>query len=97
MPSLRGLRIPLADASEAFHVYGVQWDAQRMVFTLDGRATFVVDNDGTGRGRWPFDQPFYLLLNFAVGGSWGGQQGVDETVFPQRLEIDWVRVWQRGS
>jgi beta-glucanase (GH16 family) len=91
----RGVRIPLADPSDAFHVYGVQWDARRMEFTLDGRTTFVVDNDGTGVGSWPFDQPFYLLLNFAVGGSWGGQQGVDEAVFPQRLEIDWVRVWQR--
>lgn len=91
----RGTRIPLATASDAFHVYGVQWDAQRMVFTVDGRTTFVVDNDGTGPASWPFDRPHYLLLNFAVGGSWGGQQGVDEAVFPQRFEIDWVRVWSR--
>lgn len=93
----RGTRIPLADGSDAFHVYGVQWDAQRMVFTLDGKPTFEVANDGTGVGSWPFDQPFYLLMNFAVGGSWGGQQGVDETVFPQHMAIDWVRVWTRPA
>ncbi|MFY9343331.1 MAG: glycoside hydrolase family 16 protein [Planctomycetota bacterium] len=92
----RGTRIPLADPSDAFHVYGVAWDRERMVFTLDGAVTFTVANDGTGVASWPFDQPFYLLLNLAVGGSWGGQQGVDESVFPQRLEIDWVRVWERG-
>ena len=91
----RGVRIPLGNASDEFHVYGVQWDTDRMVFTLDGRTTFTVHNDGTGVGSWPFDQPFYLLMNFAVGGSWGGQQGVDDTVFPQRMAIDWVRVWQR--
>jgi beta-glucanase (GH16 family) len=93
----RGTRLPLPSASDAFHVYGVQWDRQCMVFTLDGAPTFTVGNDGTGVDSWPFDQPFYLLLNFAVGGSWGGQQGVDETVFPQRLEIDWVRVWSRAA
>jgi beta-glucanase (GH16 family) len=74
----------------------VQWDRERLQFTLDGQTTFEVKNDGTGVGSWPFDQPFYLLMNFAVGGSWGGQRGVDETVFPQRLEIDWVRVWAGG-
>ena len=91
----RGTRIPLADPSVQFHVYGVEWDPKRLVFTLDGRNTFEVTNDGTGVASWPFDQPFYLLLNLAVGGSWGGQKGVDESVFPQRLEVDWVRVWQR--
>lgn len=93
----RGTRVALADASDAFHVYGVRWDRQRMVFTIDGDVTFEVVNDGSGVGSWPFDQPFYLLLNFAVGGSWGGQHGVDESVFPQRLEIDWVRVWEHDA
>ncbi len=93
----RGTRIPLATASDAFHVYGVAWDARTMVFTLDGAPTFTVVNDGTGPSSWPFDGAFYLLLNFAVGGSWGGQQGVDESVFPQRFEIDWVRVFARDD
>ena len=47
--------------------------------------------------QWPFDQPFHLLLNLAVGGTWGGQQGVDTNIWPQRLEIDYVRVYQRGA
>lgn len=90
----RGARIPLVSASDAFHVYGVAWDARTMVFTLDGEPTFTIANDGTGPASWPFDRSFYLLLNFAVGGSWGGRQGVDESVFPQRLLVDWVRVWE---
>lgn len=91
----RGTRIPLADASDAFHVYAVEWDRERMTFSIDGAPTFTVSNDGGGIGAWPFDAPFFLLLNVAVGGSWGGQQGIDETVFPQRMTVDWVRVWER--
>ena len=44
--------------------------------------------------QWPFDKDFRILLNVAVGGSWGGQKGVDESIWPQRLEIDYVRVFQ---
>lgn len=91
----RGTRIPLADASDAFHVYAVEWDRERMVFAIDGRTTFTVANDHTGVQSWPFDAPFFLLCNVAVGGSWGGQKGVDESVFPQRMVIDWVRVSER--
>ena len=46
------------------------------------------------RQQWPFDQPFFLILNVAVGGNWGGQKGVDETIWPQRMEVDYVRVYQ---
>lgn len=92
----RGVRVALADPSDGFHVYGVAWDRERMDFTLDGAVTFTVTNAHTDTDAWPFDAPFFLLLNLAVGGTWGGQRGVDESVFPQRLEIDWVRVWSRG-
>ena len=44
---------------------------------------------------WPYDRPFHLILNIAVGGNWGGVKGVDTSVFPQRLEIDFVRVYQK--
>lgn len=88
----RGTRIPFPGASEDFHVHAVEWDGERMRFSIDGKPTFEVTNDHTGAGSWPFDHPFFLLLNVAVGGSWGGQRGIDETVFPQRMEIDWVRV-----
>ena len=44
--------------------------------------------------QWPFDRPFYLILNIAVGGAWGGAQGVEESIWPQRMEIDYVRVYR---
>ena len=50
-------------------------------------------NEGTGPDAWPFDQPFHLLMNLAVGGDWGGAQGVDDAAFPAWMEVDYVRVY----
>lgn len=86
----------VADAMEAFHVYGMQWNEQSMQWFVDGKQVFEVMNDGTGKEAWPFNQPFHLLLNVAVGGNWGGQKGVDESIFPQRMLIDYVRVYQKN-
>ena len=65
-----------------------------MEFFVDDKPVLTFPNDGKGFGSWPFDKPFHLLLNVAVGGMWGGQKGVDETVFPQRMEVDYVRVYR---
>jgi beta-glucanase (GH16 family) len=91
----RGTAFPLADASRAFHVYGVDWTASGLVFHIDGKRVFTCANDGGGVDSWPFDAPQYLLLNLAIGGTWGGRQGVDDSIFPQRFLIDWVRVFER--
>jgi len=45
--------------------------------------------------EWPFDKRFHLLLNLAVGGTWGGAQGIDTAIFPQAMEVDYVRVYQK--
>jgi hypothetical protein len=44
---------------------------------------------------WPFDQPHFLILNLAVGGDWGGQRGIDESLFPHTFEVDYVRYYKR--
>ncbi len=61
------------------------------------RAAFpdTFKNEGTGPHAWPFDKAFYLKLNIAVGGGWGGQKGIDNTIFPQQMLIDYVRVYQQ--
>lgn len=91
----RGGQATVADACETFHDYRVTWTPQRIAFAVDGADHYVFDNDGTGQvATWPFDTPFQLILNVAVGGGWGGAEGVDDAAFPQRMEIDWVRVYQ---
>jgi beta-glucanase (GH16 family) len=90
----KGNRITVKAPYEGFHVYAVEWSPKRIVISVDGIPYFTFENEGTGEAVWPFDQPFYLILNLAIGGSWGGQQGIDDTIFPQRFEIDYVRVYQ---
>lgn len=91
----RGARVTVSDAETAFHVYAVEWTPQRLDFFVDERKYFTLENDGTGVDSWPFDAPQYLIVNLAIGGAWGGQQGVDPGIFPQRFTIDYVRVYQR--
>jgi hypothetical protein len=52
-------------------------------------------NERSGYDAWPFDNKLFLILNIAVGGDWGGQKGVDDSIFPQQMLIDYVRVYQR--
>jgi beta-glucanase (GH16 family) len=61
---------------------------------MDDTLYFTYRNEGTGTDAWPFDTPFYLILNIAVGGEWGGAEGVDSDVFPQQLVVDHVRVYE---
>lgn len=83
------------DVTDEFHVYAIEWEADCIRFYFDDRLYFVYGNDGSGPESWPFDQPFYLILNLAVGGNWGGQRGIDDRAFPQRMQVDYVRVYEK--
>jgi beta-glucanase (GH16 family) len=89
-----GKRLFLADPYTAFHVYGIDWNAESMDFTLDGKPYLHIKNEHKSADHWPFNQSFYLLLNVAVGGNWGGHKGVDDAIFPTSMEVDYVRVYQ---
>lgn len=91
----RGDTIRVDDCSDNFHVYAVDWDSTKLQVSMDSTVYFTFGNEGSGYEAWPFDNRFHLLLNIAVGGNWGGQQGVDTTIWPQRMEIDYVRVYQK--
>jgi beta-glucanase (GH16 family) len=86
------IRIP--DAQSVFHVYALEWSAQKIEVYVDSTKYFTFTNEGKGWQTWPFDKQFHLLLNIAVGGGWGGAQGVDPSIFPQRMEVDYVRVYK---
>lgn len=84
----------VADAMSAFHRYRVDWTPRVIRGYIDDGQVFEFANEGTGVAVWPFDKRFHLLLNIAVGGSWGGQMGVDDTIFPARMQVDYVRVYR---
>jgi len=84
------------DAESTFHVYALEWSSAKCVFYLDDKAVYVYKRkDSAGSEQWPFDKRFHLLLNLAVGGNWGGKHGVDESIFPCEMLIDYVRVYQK--
>lgn len=87
--------VTVPDCSEEFQVYGVEWDKDLVKISVDSKPYFEFKNELSGDDAWPFDNKLYLLLNVAVGGNWGGAQGVDETIWPQRLEVDYVRVYEK--
>ena len=80
--------------SAGFHVYGVEWAPERISFLLDGAVyQTITPSDLPSGAAWPFDHPFFLLLNLAVGGDWPGSPNTS-TQFPAHMLVDWVRVWQ---
>jgi beta-glucanase (GH16 family) len=84
-----------AGFDQDFHVFAVEWDEGSVAFEVDGQIYHVVRATQLPAGtRWVFDQPFYLLLNLAVGGTFVGSPDAT-TVFPQQLVVDWVRVYSR--
>ncbi len=92
----KGKQITITDVTQAFHLYAIEWTADQIDFFVDGQKYNTVEKAvlGSSVAEWPFEQPFYLLLNVAVGGNWGGQKGVDDSIWPQRMEVDYVRVYQ---
>ena len=87
----------ILDANEKFHTYILDWSSDVMKAYVDDSLYFEYKNEGLGKSKWPYDKPFYLILNLAVGGAWGSLNGIDSTAFPQTLEVDYVRVYQRKS
>jgi beta-glucanase (GH16 family) len=98
----RTAQIRVPGAPDNFHVYAIEWTPEEIRAYVDDRLYFTFKNERLTNPQadwrqWPFDHEFRILLNIAVGGNWGGQQGVDENIWPQRIEIDYVRVLQRSS
>jgi len=92
----RGADVRVPTSCSAFHRYQLSWRPDSITIGVDDRAYMRVANDQPGgAAAWPFTRPFELILNLAVGGDWGGQKGIDDSAFPQRMDVDYVRYWQR--
>ncbi|WP_230035649.1 glycoside hydrolase family 16 protein [Chryseobacterium sp. Bi04] len=84
----------IKDVSDAFHVYKADWTPEKIDVYIDEQKFFTYENKEKNYRAWPFDQPYFIILNLAVGGMWGGKEGIDDLVFPQKYYIDYVRVYQ---
>ncbi len=84
----------LTDPYTSFHTYKADWNSKRIKFYVDDQLYHVYYNDLTGNYKtWPFDGPFNIIINNAIGGNWGGIKGVDDSIFPTYYTIDFVRVY----
>ncbi len=94
-PELRNASVEVPDVSGRFHVYSLEWSPQRIRVFVDGIAYYDYVNMDYDWRHWPYDHPFHLIMNLAVGGFWGRAGGpIDERIFPVRMEVDYVRVFE---
>jgi len=84
----------IQNASTEYHVYRMDWTPYALRGYIDDQLIFEFVNEGKGYKVWPFDKKFHLLLNIAVGGDWGGAQGMDESIYPVTMDVDYVRVYK---
>ncbi|MDX2196814.1 MAG: glycoside hydrolase family 16 protein [Cytophagales bacterium] len=82
------------DLYSDFHVYELEWTQFNLIFYVDGEQVFYYEKEVNDTKVWPFDRPYYILMNLAIGGGWGGVKGVRNDIFPSKLEIDYVRVYE---
>jgi len=80
-------------ATSGFHVYEVEWNENQMDFYVDDEYLGTYFKSNGGWQQWPYDQEFYLILNLAIGSHFM-QCDTQDDLFPQRLEVDYVRVYQ---
>jgi beta-glucanase (GH16 family) len=92
----KGSQLRVEAPFDDWHIYALEWHSDRLDFFVDDKKFFTYTKEKEAREDvWPFDQPCYLILNLAIGGSWGAQRGIDDAIFPQRFEIDYVRIYQQ--
>lgn len=92
----RGHSVVVEDATSTFHEYALVWHADRLQWQVDGEAYYTIDKQPDwGFAEWPFNEKsWHLKVNLAVGGAWGGAEGVNRDDFPAQLEVDHVCVYQ---
>lgn len=92
----KGNSITIENLKNDFHVYSIEWSKDKIDFFIDECKYFTFINEYPNQPeKWPFNQPHYLILNLAIGGTWGGEQGIDNKKFPHLFLIDYVRVYQK--
>ena len=78
---------------EGYHIYAMDWTKDKIEFFVDDISVYTFQPTLKNNDIWPFNQPFYIIVNLAVGGNFGGPE-VDKKVFPQDFKIDYIKVYQ---
>ena len=78
---------------EGFHTYAIDWSQKNIAFYIDDQLFYTFEPKAKTAETWPFDQPFYLLINLAVGGNFGGHD-IDDSIFPKEFVVDYIKVYE---
>ncbi|MCP5061805.1 MAG: glycoside hydrolase family 16 protein [Ignavibacteriae bacterium] len=90
-----GNNVTIPTAISDYHIYAIEWYEDRIDFYIDENKYFFFENQNKTYREWPFDKRFHLIMNIAFGGNWGGAQGIDNSIFPVKMDIDYVRVYEK--
>lgn len=88
-----GFTLPSGDFSQQFHVFSIIWERDVIKWLIDDQLFFTLAKADVGTANYPFNDPHFFIFNVAVGGNWPGAPDAN-TVFPQRMFIDYIRVFQ---
>ena len=95
-PFARGKTLPTGKYSDDFHVFAIEWDTDAVRFFVDSTVHYTIPKSDVGRyGAWVFDQPFFVILNLAVGGLFDGDP-LSDAILPATMLVDYVRVYARS-
>ncbi len=91
--TINSKKTKIENIEEGFHVYAIDWTKEKIAFYIDHKLVYTFQPKDKNKETWPFKQPFYLILNAAVGGNFGGPE-IDDSIFPQEFVIDYIRVYK---
>ncbi len=83
------------NVDQEFHLYSIEWTPKHITILFDNTPYFFYSNDSSGWKSWPYDHPYHVILNLAIGGAWGKAGGpIDDSIFPVSMEVDYVRIFK---
>ena len=86
----------IENIEDGFHIYKMNWDKNKIQFSVDDTIVYTFSPANKNKINWPFDKPFYLILNLAIGGEFGGFE-VDDNIFPQEFIVDYIKVYNDSN
>jgi beta-glucanase (GH16 family) len=89
--------IEILDSEDEYYTYTIDWKEDRIDWYVNEHHYHTFHKAKDHFAYWPFDQKFHLILNLAIGGNWGGKHGVDASIWPRTMEIDYIRVYSNES